>query len=173
MMGGIVEVDETFIGGKARNMHTAKRKQVIQGRGATGKTIVLGMLERGGKVKTMVVANRDKQTLQGAIRTHVATDTHVMTDELLSYDGLSKDYTHNVINHAERYAHGLISTNGMENYWSLVKRSLHGTYISVEPFRLFRYLDEQAFRYNNRTGFTDGSRFQQALSGWRQAPNVG
>jgi transposase-like protein len=162
--GGVIEVDESFIGGKARNMHTAKRKAAIQGRGATGKTVVMGMLERGGKVRTMVVANRDKKTLQGEIQKHVAPGADVMTDELLSYDGLHKDYTHRVINHAERYVDGMIHTNGMENYWSLVKRALHGTYVSVEPFHLFRYLDEQAFRYNNREGHNDGTRFQQALS---------
>ena len=163
-LGGVVEVDESFIGGKARNMHTAKRKAAIQGRGATGKTVVLGMLERGGKVKTLVVANRLKRTLQNEVRKHIEADSHVMTDELLSYEGLSADYTHNVINHAERYADGLISTNGMENYWSLVKRALHGTYISVEPFHLFRYLDEQAFRFNNRDGKSNADRFGIALS---------
>jgi transposase-like protein len=104
--GGVIEVDESFIGGKARNMHTAKRKVAIQGRGATGKTVVMGMLERGG----------------------------------------------------------IVHTNGMENYWSLTKRALHGTYVSVEPFHLFRYLDEQAFRYNNRTDKTNADRFSIALS---------
>ena len=163
-LGGIVEVDETFIGGKARNMHTAKRKKVITGRGATGKTVVMGMLERGGKVKTHVIAERDKKTLHGKIADHVEPGTEVMTDELVSYWGLEENYTHNVINHAEEYVRGTVHTNGMENYWSLVKRALTGTYISVEPFHLFRYLDEQAFRYNNRKNMTNADRFTIALS---------
>lgn len=163
-LGGIVEVDETFIGGKARNMHTAKRKKVITGRGTTGKTVVMGMLERGGKVKTHVIAERDKKTLHAKIADHVEPGTEVMTDELVSYWGIAENYTHNVINHAEEYVRGTIHTNGMENYWSLVKRALTGTYISVEPFHLFRYLDEQAFRYNNRKNMTNADRFTIALS---------
>lgn len=163
-LGGTVEVDETFIGGKARNMHMAKRKKVITGRGATGKTVVMGMLERGGKVKTHVIAERDKKTLHAKIADHVEPGTEVMTDELVSYWGLEENYSHNVINHAEEYVRGTVHTNGMENYWSLVKRALTGTYISVEPFHLFRYLDEQAFRYNNRKNTTNADRFTIALS---------
>ena len=163
-LGGTVEVDETFIGGKARNMHLAKRKKVITGRGATGKTVVMGMLERGGKVKTHVIAERDKKTLHGKINDHVEPGTHVMTDELIAYWGLEGNYTHSVINHAEEYVRGTVHTNTMENFWSLVKRALGGTYISVEPFHLFRYLDEQAFRYNNRKDKTNADRFTIALS---------
>lgn len=163
-LGGIVEMDETFIGGKARNMHTAKRKKVITGRGATGKTVVMGMLERGGKVKTHVIAEHDKKTLHGKIADHVEPGTELMTDELVSYWGLEENYTHNVINHAEKYVRGTVHTNGMKNYWSLVKRALTGTYISVELFDLFRYLDEQAFRYNNRKNMTNADRFTIALS---------
>jgi transposase-like protein len=163
-LNGIVEVDETFIGGKARNMHLAKRKKVITGRGATGKTVVMGMLERGGKVKAHVVEGRDKKTLQGKIAEHVETGSHVMTDELVSYWGLSDNYTHSAINHAEAYVDGIVSTNGMENFWSLLKRGLNGTYVAVEPFHLFRYIDEQAFRYNNRLNETDSTRFAKVLS---------
>ena len=163
-LGGTVEVDETFIGGKARNMHLAKRKKAITGRGATGKTVVMGMLERGGKVKTHVIAERDKKTLHGKISDHVEPGTHVMTDELIAYWGLEGNYTHSVINHAEEYVRGTVHTNTMENFWSLVKRALGGTYISVEPFHLFRYLDEQAFRYNNRKDKTNADRFTIALS---------
>lgn len=162
--GGVIEVDESFIGGKARNMHTAKRKATIKGRGATGKTVVMGILERGGKVKTVVVANRKKKTLQAEIKKHVEAGAQVMSDELLSYEGLSKDYTHNVINHAEKYVDGIVHTNGMENFWSLTKRALHGTYVSVEPFHLFRYLDEQSFRFNNRKDKSNADRFTIALS---------
>ena len=163
-LDGVVEVDETFIGGKARNMHTAKRRERIQGRGATGKTVVMGMLQRGGKVKAKVIAERDKKTLHGEVLANVEKDSHVMTDELLSYYGLNEHYTHNVINHAEKYVDGIVHTNGMENFWALLKRGLGGTYVAVEPFHLFRYIDEQAFRYNNRKGKTDADRFALALS---------
>jgi transposase-like protein len=162
-LSGTVEVDETFIGGKARNMHVAKRRKAITGRGATGKTVVMGMLERGGKVKAHVIAERDKKTLQGKVAEHVEAGSHVMTDELVSYWGLEESYTHSVINHAEKYVDGIVSTNGMENFWSLLKRGLNGTYVAVEPFHLFRYIDEQAFRFNNR-GTNDSGRFVKTLS---------
>lgn len=155
---GGVEIDETFIGGKSRNMHKAKRERVITGTGGKDKTIVMGMLERGGNVRAMVVENRGKRELQKNIREHVEAGAAIFTDELLSYDGLSADYQHAVINHAVEYVNENVHTNGMENFWSLVKRQLHGTYISVEPFHLFRYIDEQAFRFNNRK-MTDAERF--------------
>jgi transposase-like protein len=158
-LGGEVEVDETFIGGKARNMHRSKRERVITGTGGTDKTIATGMVERGGEVRTMVVGNRRKHGLQSTVRQHVEAGSAIFSDELKSYDGLSADYQHEVINHAVEYANGNVHTNTMENFWSLVKRQLHGTYISVEPFHLFRYLDEQAFRYNQRHG-NDYARFE-------------
>lgn len=157
------EVDETFIGGKARNMHLAKRKKAITGRGPTGKTVVMGMLERGGKVRAHVIAERDKKTLHDKTADHVEAGSHVMTDELVSYWGLQENYTHSIINHAEAYVDGIVSTNGLENFWSLLKRALGGTYVAVEPFHLFRYIDEQSFRYNNR-GTNDAGRFIKTLS---------
>jgi transposase-like protein len=160
---GEVEVDETFIGGKARNMHKAKREEKIQGRGAHGKEIVFGMVERGGDVRVMHVEKRKKKELQSAIRENVSAGAAIFSDELLSYDGLNEDYKHAVINHAVEYVNENVHTNTMENFWSLLKRGLHGTYISVEPFHLFRYLDEQAFRYNNRKDMTDGDRFDLAV----------
>lgn len=161
-MTGQVEVDETFIGGKARNMHAAKRKERIHGRGATGKAVVLGMMERGGQVRAKVVAKRNKKTLQSEVKANVAPGSEVFTDELLSYWGLEKDFIHQIINHAEEYVRGQVHTNGMENFWSLLKRGLNGTYISVEPFHLFRYLDEQMFRFNLRE-LNDGERFITAM----------
>ena len=155
---GEIEVDETFIGGKSRNMHKAKRAEKIQGRGAQGKEIVFGLKERGGDVRIMHVEKRTKKELQAEIREHVEAGAAIFSDELLSYDGLDADYKHAVINHAVEYVNGNVHTNGMENFWSLLKRGLHGTYISVEPFHLFRYLDEQAFRFNNRK-MTDAERF--------------
>lgn len=167
-MSGHVEVDETFIGGKARNMHKAKRDRVIRGTGGMGKVAVMGLLSRHGKdghstVRLSVVENRRKAALQARVREHVRRGAKVYTDGLLSYDGLANDYVHNVIIHAEKYVDGQVHTNGCENFWSLLKRSLKGTYVSVEPFHLFRYLDEQAFRFNQRV-CDDATRFVLALN---------
>jgi transposase-like protein len=143
-LSGEVEVDETFIGGKSRNMHKSKRERVITGTGGKDKTVVMGMMERGGSVRAFVVDNRRKHELQQQVREHVEAGSAIFSDELKSYDGLSADYQHAVINHAVEYVNDKIHTNGMENFWSLLKRGLHGTYVSVEPFHLFRYIDEQA-----------------------------
>ena len=144
-LGGEVEVDETFIGGKARNMHVSKRQRQITGTGGKDKVAVLGMLERGGKVRTTVLADRRKRSIQPEVRDNVEAGSSLYSDELQSYYGLAFEYVHQVINHTFEYVNGNIHTNGMENYWSLLKRGLKGTYISVEPFHLFRYLDEQVF----------------------------
>jgi transposase-like protein len=162
-LDGEIEVDESFIGGKARNMHKNKRAEKIQGRGPEGKEIVFGMVERGGKVVVGHVDSRKKKDLQPIIRERVEAGSAIFSDELKSYDGLDNDYQHAVIDHAVEYVNGNVHTNTMENFWSLLKRGLHGTYISVEPFHLFRYLDEQAFRYNGRR-LTDGERFGRAVS---------
>ncbi len=165
---GEVEVDETFIGGKARNMHKDKRAEKITGRGATGKAIVIGVLERGGKVRTKVIPDTKKKTVQDEVRQHVEAGTPVYTDALPSYVGLAPDYVHEAVDHAVEYVRGSCHTNGLENYWSLLKRCIRGTYVSVEPFHLFRYLDEQAFRYNQRETADgevkkDGERFTDVL----------
>ena len=164
MLSGEVEADESFIGGKARNMHSNKRHERIQGRGPTGKAIVMGVLERKGEVRTAVIDTRKKKDVHEQVLKHVAPGSTLYTDELLSYDGLEGQYAHEVINHAEEYVRGNVHTNGMENLWSLLKRGRGGTYVSVEPFHLFRYLDEQAFRYNNRKE-DDAERFCKAMSG--------
>ena len=158
-----VEVDETFIGGKARNMHNAQRKRRITGTGGADKTAVLGLMKRGGEVRTMVVSNRKKPTLQNIIKQHVAAGSALYTDELASYEGLDAEYAHGVINHTVKYVDENVHTNTMECFWSLLKRALGGTYVSVEPFHLFRYLDEQAYRWNERFG-TDLDRFRRALA---------
>ena len=168
-LSGEVEADESFIGGKARNMHKSKREERIQGRGTVGKAIVMGVLERHGEVRASVIPNRRKGQVQGEVRKHVEPGAAIFTDELLSYDGLSDEYAHAVINHAEEYVRGNIHTNGMENFWSLLKRGIGGTYVSVEPFHLFRYVDEQAWRFNNRKGgdnkpMKDAERFSAAAS---------
>lgn len=168
MLGGEVEVDETFIGGKARNMHADKREKKIKGRGPEDKSIVAAVLERGGKVRAKVVEKRKKKDLQALVREHVEPGSALYSDALLSYEGLSADYAHQVIDHAEAYVDGQVHTNGMENFWSLLKRGINGTYVSVEPFHLFRYVDEQAFRFNTRLDaegekISDGDRFTMAM----------
>lgn len=157
MLGGEVECDETFIGGKARNMHKADKDRKL----AEGKAIVAAVLERGGRVRAKVVDKRRKVQLQSLVRENVTPGSALYTDELKSYDGLSADFEHQVINHAMQYVDEQIHTNNCENFWSLLKRSLKGTYVSVEPFHLFRYVDEQAFRYNTRKD-SEGERLSDA-----------
>lgn len=170
---GTVEVDETFIGGKARNMSRAKKNRlgISMGTSMRGKVAVMGLLERHperghSRIKLLGLDGRQKRHLQTPVRKYVEEGSTVNTDALFSYQGLSANdtYTHNVIDHAEKYVDGNVHTNSMENFWSLLKRSLRGTYVSVEPFHLFRYLDEQAFRFNNRA-MTDAARFAVALKG--------
>jgi len=161
---GHVEADETFIGGKARNMHLSKRARRITGTGTKDKTAVMGILERGGKVRAVVIPNRKKKAIQSEVRKHVEAGSALYSDALKSYDGLAGEYAHQVIDHAVAYVDGKVHTNGLENFWSLLKRGISGTYVSVEPFHLFRYLDEQSFRYNNRLDMNDFDRFKLAAS---------
>ena len=169
-LNGEIEADETFIGGKARNMHAAKRKRlgISQSRSMIGKVAVMGLLQRhpdASTVRVNVVKTRRKHELEQTIESHVELGATIHTDALRSYDRMGqRGYVHNVIDHAEAYVDGQVHTNGLENFWSLLKRALKGTYVSVEPFHLFRYLDEQAFRFNNRKG-TDAMRFALALKG--------
>jgi transposase-like protein len=149
LLSGDVEADETFIGGKARFMHKSKRAKVFK-RGPSGKTIVVGVLQRGGDVRTQVVENRERKAVQTIVRENVKPGSELYTDDWSAYFGLSAEYAHQIINHADTYVDGKVHTNGLENFWSLLKRGLKGTYVSVEPFHLFRYLDEQMFRYNKR-----------------------
>src|SRR6266478_4289455 len=158
-----VEVDETFIGGKARNMHKSRKAQ-LTGSIDEDKAVVVGFMERGGKVRTQIVDRRRKHDLQPLIREQIQAGAALYTDALKSYIGLDKDYKHAVIDHAVEYVHGRVHTNTLENFWSLVKRQLHGTFVSVEPFHLYRYLDEQMFRFNNRKDLNDGQRFALAMT---------
>ena len=168
---GDVEVDETYIGGKARNMHASKRKELFGGshrRAYMGKVAVLGLLDRHGndgtsQIRTAIVNGRKKGHLQPVIREHVDAGATLHTDAHFSYQELGRDYVHNVIDHAEAYVDGQVHTNGLENFWSLLKRAIKGTYVSVEAFHLFRYLDEQTFRFNSRKA-TDAARFADLLT---------
>jgi hypothetical protein len=168
--GGPVEMDETFIGGKVGNMH--KNKRPI-GTGHSGKpvagmakTIVVGMLERKGRVRAEVVIDRTRPVLHALAAKNIHSEATLITDEWGAYKGAQ--FAHQVINHANEYVNGQIHTNGIENFWSLLKRGLQGTYVNVEPFHLGAYLDEQVFRYNNRATLrdplNDADRFSLALS---------
>lgn len=167
---GDVEADESYIGGRARFMHASKKKKWVtqRGRSAGGKVVVMALLERQSRhneysqVLTKVVENARRHQLMPHIKENVEPATNIHTDALRSYIGLSKDYVHNVIDHAKQYVDGDVHTNGCENFWSLLKRAIRGTYVSVEPFHLFRYLDEQTYRFNNRKD-VDSNRFAGVL----------
>ena len=176
---GHCEADETYIGGLARNMHKHVKARRIPGSGIAGKTIVMGILERGddckpkdrkihSKVTAMVIANNDRRTIHGAVKQHVEPGSALYSDALQSYKGLDSEFMHQVVDHAEEYVRGKVHTNGLENFWSLTERTIGGTYVSVEPFHMFRYLDEQSFRFNNRgtrkMPVDDGDRFLMVLS---------
>jgi transposase-like protein len=179
--GSEVEVDETYVGQKSQNMHKSRKLRFQQLRNMHqdtntptnsryyGKTAVMGLLDREQrKVRATVVPNVKRETLQNVILKEVEHGSKVYTDQLVSYNNLTAKYAHEVVNHLEGYVNGRVHTNGLENFWSLLKRSLHGSYVAVEPFHLFRYVDEQVFRYNNRGSkkqkVSDSERFELALS---------
>jgi len=161
-----IEIDETFIGGAARFMRKSDKVRKMQGKrggaDAGNKTIVLGILERAGTVRTAVVENRKKKTMEPIIRENVAEGSQLMSDDFQT-GWWGSDFEHQAINHLESCVDGNCHTNGMENFWSLLKRTVKGTYVSVEPFHLFRYVDEQAFRFNNRKPMSDGDRFNYLI----------
>src|SRR5205807_10572710 len=172
--GSEVEVDETFVGGKMKNMHKEKQARYralnVYGTaaGTIGKTIVMGMLDRTARqIRAQVVPDVSRLTLQTAVLQNVTHGTNVYTDQAPAYQRLNKTYLHEIVNHAETYVQGRVHTNGLENFWSLLKRGLSGTYVAVEPFHLHRYLDEQMFRYNNRATkdnpLNDSDRFDLAV----------
>ena len=161
--GSECEVDETYIGGKAINMHKARRIKALA-QGHKGKAIVQGFYDRDVRqVRAQVVPNVKRETLQNAVLQNIKFGSTVYTDDAVGYDKLKIRFVHDVVNHSVQYVKGRVSTNGLENFWSLVKRTLHGTYVSVEPFHLDRYIDEQVFRFNNRATkdnkLTDADRF--------------
>jgi transposase-like protein len=177
--GSEIEVDETFVGGKGKNMHKSRKLRIQQARNAVpnwkatdqypGKTAVMGILERDErKVRASVVPNVKRGTLQKEILANVESGSAIYTDQAVAHDQLAKNYVHETVNHVEEYVRGRVHTNGLENFWSLLKRGLNGTYVAVEPFHLGRYVDEQVFRYNNRATrdnpLNDSDRFFLAMS---------
>jgi transposase-like protein len=167
-LAGTVEVDETYVGGEARNMHKAVRERKIRGRGAVGKRCVQGLLQRGDgdKHSTIVaktVVDTDALTLAGGVRRHVEPGANVYTDAHRSYSDLWLRFQHQAADHATEYVRGQVHTNGLENFWSLFKRTVKGTYVHVAPFHLQRYVDEQVYRFNNRK-IDDGERFVGVMS---------
>jgi transposase-like protein len=175
---GQVEADETFVGGKPSNMHPARRKALSEARNSVlrgdtrfiNKTAIMGILDRQKKrVHATVIPNVQGNTLKAELVKHVERGTTVYTDEARAYRQITDTFTHEFVNHMEHYVSGKVHTNGLENFWALLKRGLNGTYVSVEPFHLFRYIDEQAFRYNHRKDengkvLSDVERFVLALS---------
>jgi hypothetical protein len=163
--GKIVEADETFVCGKVKNMHKSKRVKYLNYSAGNGKAIVMGMLERGGKVRAGVIADRKLASMRKPVVATLATDAKLMTDEHACYPFIAKEqnYAHEVIEHVEGYVRAHNHTNGIENFWSTLKRGLNGTYISVEPFHLDRYVDEQVFRFNRRKDHDDAGRFKAVL----------
>jgi transposase-like protein len=171
---GEIKIDETFIGGKSRNMHRSRRNRIKKAlntglSGGAGKSIVVGMLELGKRVRATVVADRSADSMQESVLGNVERGSTIYSDEFAGTWKMEDQYDHQVVNHLEEYVDGQVHTNGMENFWSLLKRGIGGTYISVEPFHLFRYVDEQAFRYNNRKDafgkpLTDSDRFSTLVT---------
>lgn len=167
-LNGEVEGDETFIGGRAINMHRGKRAAKIRGRGTVGKAIVQGLLERTqgenlSEFRGWVVPNTSEETLVPNVLRNVEADSHVYTDAAPAYLSLPLRYYHAAIDHLTKYVEGRVHTNGLENFWCLLKRTIKGTYVAVASFHLDRYLDEQTFRFNTR-GSNDAGRFQRVLA---------
>lgn len=160
-LSGTVESDESFIGGEFKNMHKSRREAQRQ-RPMWGKAVVQGLLERDGEVRAMVLQDLLGYYREGNIAENVEEGSTIMTDKIKI--GLTPRFIHEFVNHQEEYVRGNVHTQGIENFWSLLKRGLNGTYISVEPFHLSAYLDEQCFRYNNRKDMNDAGRFSAVVS---------
>ena len=163
---GPIEVDESFVGGKVKNMHRGKvRAMYAQGAAVTTPTTVMGRFDRESrKVRTKIIPNVKRETLQGEILDNIHHGSPVYTDSASAYQGLRGKYVHETVNHAVQYVNGQVHTNSLENFWSLMKRNLAGTYVAVEPYHLDRYLDEQMFRFNNRVNVDAAGRFTKLVS---------
>ncbi len=163
-LSGTIEADETFLGGKLQNMHKKRADRVRRNRKDHGKAAVFGMLQRGGEVRTMVLPAVDNANIHPQIRTNVEPGSNLFTDNWGGYRGLSTEYFHRFVDHSFEYVRGNVHTNSLENFWALFKRCVKGTHVTIEPFHLFRYLDAECFRFNNRKT-DDGGRFMKALPG--------
>jgi transposase-like protein len=163
-LSGEIEADETYIGGRSKFMHAERRKRTITGTGGAGKACVLGILARGGEVRTAVLKEANKPQIHDVIHKHVEPGSCIFTDSFRPYRSLSPQFFHQFIDHTVQYVRGNVHTNGLENFWALFKRCIKGTHISIEPFHIFRYLDSEMFRYNNRK-LTDGERMILAAVG--------
>jgi hypothetical protein len=162
---GPVEIDETFVGGKVKNMHKSRKVKGLNYAAGGGKTIVMGMLERGGKVRAKIVKDRKMESMLPPVHENVRHGASIITDEHSTYPFIAHNtYAHDVINHLEGYVRGHIHTNSIENFWACLKRGLNGTYIAVEPFHLDAYVAEQVFRFNHRKYNTDATRFAKVVS---------
>ncbi len=167
--GHEIEVDETFVGGQKKNMHKDKKVRYEAQGGAQGKTIVQGILDRTARqVRAKVMPDVKRETLQAEVFKQVKYGSNVYTDDAVAYDnGLQRRFVHDFVNKTEAYVRGRVHVNGIENFWSLTKRTLRGTYVAVEPFHLDRYIDEQVFRFNNRgtkdNPLNDADRFDAAV----------
>jgi hypothetical protein len=164
---GPAEADTTYVGGKAANMHKSKRAKVIRGRGTVGKAAVHGVLQRSdlaepSQVRAIVLAREDADVLLSHIHRNVRRGAEIYTDDARTYGDLVRTHSHAAIDHSREYVRGLVHTNGMENFWSLFKRSINGTYVAIAPFHLFRYVAEQCERFNQRR-LTDAQRFRAVL----------
>lgn len=169
-----IEVDETYVGGKVRNMHRKAVAKRFEGLPTVGispvKAIVMGMRDRETRqVRAKVIPNVKRETLQNEILANVEKKSTVYTDQHVGYYNLAQqEFVHDIVNHMNEYVRGQVHTQGIENFWSLLKRGLRGTYVAVEPFHLDRYVNEQVFRYNNRTTkdnpLNDADRFMLAVS---------
>lgn len=160
-LSGTVEADETFIGGNASNMHQTKRDRFnMKGGRIDHKSVVLGMVERQGKVKAKVVNDARMRTLQSVLKEHIVEGSTLFTDGHGAYDNLHNTFVRDTINHSVEYVRGNVHTNSIENFWSLLKRTIKGTYVSVEASHLQKYVEEQVFRFNERKG-NDSDRFNK------------
>jgi transposase-like protein len=168
--GGPVEIDETFVGPKPQQMHRERRLRMQTALKGNQKTAVMGMLDRETRqVRAHVIPDVKRETLQNAILNRIEGGSTVYTDGWVGYGGLAaKEFIHETVNHVEEYVRGQVHTQGIENFWSLLKRTLRGTYVAVEPFHLDRYVTEQVFRFNNRATknnpLTDADRVALLLS---------